>query len=89
VTIAIGGLEFHFPAGSLVLQRDGSYKANASGKNITLAISPEKRTLQLTAKNQQIGGISNPAMVGVTIGNQTQIARLFMSQDSKKGTYAY
>jgi len=89
VSISIGGLEFDFPAGSLVLQRDGSYRANASGKNITLAISPEKRTLQLTAKNQQIGGISNPAIVGVTIGSQTQIARLFISRDIKKGTYAY
>jgi subtilisin-like proprotein convertase family protein len=89
VSVSLGGIVYNFPAGSLSQQRDGSYQAVLDGKNITLRISPEKRTLQLVAKNQQIGAVASPAVLSVDIGGQLQVARLLMSQNSKTGTYSY
>lgn len=88
-TVEFGGLTYTFPVGGLVKQRDRSYKATLNGGNITLLVNPEKRLLQLTAKNQTLTSFANPTMVKVTIGAQTQMARVAMSYIPKSTSYTY
>ena len=88
-SLTLGGIQYNFPAGSLKLQANGTYQATQDGKNITLRISPEKKTLQLVSKNRQLGSVANPANLTVDIGGQTQTARLFLFQNPKNGTYVY
>ncbi len=89
VTLTFGGVQFHFPAGSLKLLANGTYQANQDGKNITLRISPEKKTIQLVSKNRRIGSVANPANLTIEIGGQSQSARLLLSHNTKSGSYAY
>lgn len=89
VSVKIGGVLYSFPQGSLVKQRDSSYKASLNGGKTVLVISPEKRLIQLIGKNQNLGAFSNPAEVTVTIGGQTQVARLTFVYNAKTTTYTY
>jgi hypothetical protein len=85
----LGGFAYTFPAGSLVKQRDTSYRATLDGGNVTLLIAPAKRRLQLLCKNQRLAGFVNPAEVKVVIADQAQVARIMMGYNERSASYSY
>jgi subtilisin-like proprotein convertase family protein len=89
VTVGLGGFAYTFPAGSLVKQRDTSYRATLDGGNVTLLIAPAKRRLQLLCKNQRLAGFVNPAEVKVVIADQAQVARIMMGYNERSASYSY
>ena len=89
VTVGFGGFAYTFPAGSLVKQRDNSYRATLDRGDVTLLIAPARRMLQLVCRNQRLAGFVNPAEVKVVIGDQNQLARITMGYDEKSASYSY
>jgi len=87
--VGFGGFAYTFPAGSLVKQRDNSYRATLDRGDVTLLIAPARRMLQLACRNQRLAGFVNPAEVKVVIGDQNQLARITMGYDEKSASYTY